>query len=157
MTSKTGALRTALLLIVASLQLSLARAQSVSGSGTTSTSLGWSPIYTYQFTVDAYKRKNGLVGGTIDLITTISYIDTDPGDYTPYTTSEKYHVESLVVSGNQAIVQARGKSDRALHTFTFIDNSVGSVYPYYDYFGFDAAYTADPLPLRSGDITVVAQ
>ncbi len=133
-------------LIVASLALALpilaapaAQAQSVSGSA--SVIAGVYGAYPYQFSVDARTRKNGTVVGSLRITGSIN---------------ESYRVESLTVTGNQATIWARAKSDHTLREFLFIDNGAGSVEP--DYFGLYLWGTTDgliPWPLTSGDVTVI--
>jgi hypothetical protein len=70
----------------------------------------------------------------------------------PTTTRDSFSVESLSVTGNQATVWARAKSDQTLHEFLFIDN--GSAEP--DAFAWDGALIGpDPVVLASGDVTVI--
>jgi hypothetical protein len=138
---------TALLLAV--LAAPAAQAQSVKGSGKFTIVFPFiTRMLDVRFNVNAYTRSDGTPTGNIQVS---QQVNDQPGSV-----KGTYSVESLSVSGNQATVWARSKTDGSLHEFIFVDNGDGSVAP--DEFGTDFflifGHLVGPVPLTSGDITV---
>lgn len=111
-----------IMLVLAVLFGSAAKAQSVSGSGE-ATYFIWDVEVVYQFQISVSTSRNGTVSGSIRLTTTMPFMGTT------ITTSDTYNVEALNVEalagpgrkGYRAYIWARAQSDQTLNEFVCSD------------------------------------